>query len=78
MAPHIEVRSQTDWKVVPGTMHLTGDISSDEAIKAHNLLTEDSEDYREVPDFKGRQCKNVDKSKNTIFTGIHLFQKKKG
>lgn len=69
LAPHVEVKCQamagdhivtttfgTHWEKVPGTEHKTGDMESEGARKAHDLLKGDVKKYREVKDKKGRPC----------------------
>jgi hypothetical protein len=50
--PHLEA----DGAEVRNTEHVTGDVGSDNARKAHALLREHPERYDEVADDKGEVC----------------------
>lgn len=89
MAPHLEVRSQATvgdrgveikfgslWDTVPGTMHKTGDVLSENSIKAHKLLADEPDNYREVPDYNGKLCNEPEKQHIGLFPKINIFHKK--
>ena len=93
MAPYIEVKCQavvavvgdaaseltfgTHWEPVPKTDHETGDVNSENAKRAHELLASDP-NCREVKDKKGEPCSIPVKSANIGYGGLLFQPKEKG
>ena len=87
MSPHVEVKCQavvggggiehtfgTHWEKVPGTDHWA--ISKTKAAqKAHTLVGNDPENYREVEDWMGKPCRPAS---GAVFGGLLFQPKEKG
>ena len=72
LAPHIEEKCQavvgdhsseltfgTHWDPVPDTYHRTGDVKSENAKRAHEILANFPDKFREVKDRMGKPCTRV-------------------
>jgi len=52
----IEHAPRTYWEPVPDTYHRTGDVKSENAKRAHEILANFPDRFREVKDRMGRPC----------------------
>lgn len=71
MSPHLEEKCQTTvgegikhtlrtyWEPVPDTYHRTGDVKSENARRAHEILANFPDRFREAKDREGRPCTRV-------------------